>query len=682
MERADMIKFGRAVLAVLLVFLVTEGAVAQGGPRSLRASVGRAVDLVKPALVRIHVVETYYREGREMKFEASGSGVVITDDGYVITNHHVAGHAKQLKCTFADKSEVSAKLVGGDPLTDIAVIKLDNPDGHTYPVARFGDSAAVRVGDNVLAMGSPLSLSQSVTLGIVSNTEMIMPGFIGRRDKMEQDGEDVGALVRWIAHDAEIYPGNSGGPLVNMAGEVIGINEIKMGLSGAIPGNLAKTVAQALIASGKVRRAWLGVEVQPRLKHDSATSGILLGSAVKDSPADKAGLRSGDLLVKLGGKPIDVRFQEQIPDFNLFVSNLAIGTPVEAVVLRDGAEVSLMVTPEERQPVQPDQFELKPWGITVRDISFMMAKELKRDNSNGVLVTSVRPGGPAGAAKPEINRGDILVAVGGKPINGVDDLRAVTRALTKDAKDPVPTLTAFERKTGQFVTVVKVGTTELSDPGREVKKAWLPVDTQVLTRGIASLMDDDTLTGFRITKVYENSTADRAGLKVGDLILAVDGEKLTASAPEHYEELPALIRQYRPRDTVTLTVLRDGKRMPVDVELIRAPLSPREMKKYKNEDFEFTVRDVAFFDRATEQWKADQKGVLVEQVKSGSWAALGRLTQNDLIVAVDGKPVENVADMKERMAKVSAERPVSVVFKVRRGIHTFFIELEPKWGAE
>jgi len=677
-----MSAYGRALLMVLLVGLLMGGAPAQESSDSLRASVDNAVQQVKPALVRIHVVETYYREGREMKYESSGSGVVITPEGHVVTNHHVAGHAKQLKCTFADKSEVSAELIGGDPLTDIAVIKLDTSEGRTYPVARFGDSSAVRVGDHVLAMGSPLALSQSVTLGIVSNTEMIMPEFIGRRDRLEQDGEDVGALVRWLAHDAEIHPGNSGGPLVNMAGEVIGINEIKMGLSGAIPGNLAKSVAEALIAHGKVRRAWLGVEVQPRLKHDQATAGILLGGTVKDSPADKAGLLSGDLLVSLAGNPIDVRFQEQVPDFNLFVSNLAIGAPVEAVVLRDGAEVALTVTPEERQPVEPDQFELKQWGITVRDISFMMAKELKRDNADGVLVTSVRPGGPAGAAKPEINPGDILVAIAGKPVKTVEELREATHTLTKDAEDPVPTLTAFERKTGQYVTVVEVGTTELSDPGREVKKAWLPVETQVLTRDIAALLEDTTLTGFRITQVYEDSTAEKAGLEVGDLILAVDGEKLTASAPEHYEELPALIRQYRPKDTAELAVMRGTERMEIPVELIRAPMVSREMEKYENKEFEFTVRDVAFFDRATEQWPEDQKGVLVEQVKPGSWAALGRLSEGDLIIAVDGQEVENVAVMEKLMDQVATDRAAAVVFSVQRGIHGFFIELEPKWDTE
>lgn len=653
---------------------------AEADTPSLRESVDHAVQQVKPALVRIHVVETYYREGRELKSESSGSGVVITPDGYVVTNHHVAGHAKQLKCTFADKSEVEAELVGGDPLTDIAVIKLETPEGRTYPTARFGDSSAARVGDHVLAMGSPRALSQSVTLGILSNTEMIMPEWAGRG--LEQDGEDVGALVKWLAHDAEIHPGNSGGPLVNLKGEVIGINEIKMGLAGAIPGNLAREVSKTLIADGKVRRAWLGMEMQPRLKHEGGAAGVLISGTIKDSPAEAAGLESGDVLLSLAGKALDVRFREQLPDLNLIVCSLEIGAPVTAEVLRGDAALNLTLTPVEREPFQPDQYELKQWGITVRDISFMMARELKRENADGALVTSVRSGGPAGSAKPSILPGDILVNVGGQPVVDVEGLRAITASLTKDAEDPVPTLTRYERRTSQYVTAVEVGLTELREPGREVKKAWLPVESQVITRDLAELMGDTALKGFRLTQVYEKSTAEKAGLKVGDLILAVDGEPLTASAPEHYEELPTMIRQYRAKDVVELSVLRDGEALKVPVELVRAPMVAREMKKYQDENFEFTVRDVAFFDKASEQWAEEQKGVLVEQVKPGSWAALGRLDPGDLITAVDGVKVGDVATMKEVMAKVAEEQHVAVVFQVLRGIHTFFVELEPKWELD
>ena len=182
-----------------------------------------------------------------------------------------------------------ADLVGTDPLSDITVLKLR--PGHAAQRSRrprFGDSSTVRRGDQVLAMGSPRALSQSVTLGVASNTEMTMPG----RSTLELDGEDVGSLVRWIGHDAAIYPGNSGGPLVNLAGEIIGVNEISLGLSGAIPGNLAKQVTDAIIREGRVRRSWPGIEVQPTVGLN-VEAGALVSWVASGSPAAAAGLQAG-----------------------------------------------------------------------------------------------------------------------------------------------------------------------------------------------------------------------------------------------------------------------------------------------------------------------------------------------------------------------------------------------------
>ena len=672
-----------AGLLALVMLCLAQGAAAEaaaGAPAALRGTVEAALEAVTPALVRIHVVETYYNEGREMKYETSGSGVVITPEGHVITNHHVAGHAKQLKCTFANKEEIEAELVGTDPLTDIAVIKLQPAEQRTFPVAEFGDSGAVRVGDHVLAMGSPVALSQSATLGIISNVEMTMPHWVARRGGLEQDGEDVGSLVKWLGHDAAIYGGNSGGPLVDLEGRIIGINEIKMGLGGAIPGNLAEDVARQLIATGQVKRAWLGLDVQPRLKHSGAKRGVLVGGVIDSAPAAKAGLESGDLILALNGVAVDVEFREQLPEFNRLVADLEIGAPVEALIQRAGQETTLAVTPEEREPYQHKQFELKQWGVTVRDLSFMLAREMKRKDSDGVLVTSVRPGGPAGDAKPRIEKKDVIVAVAGKPVASVRQLVEVTGELTEGAEEPTPVLVEYERKTEKFVTVVEVGIKELPAPGREVKKAWLPVQTQVITRDIARQMNEPDLTGFRVTQVYKGSSAEKAGLQVGDLILAVDGERMTASAPEHYEELSAWIRQYSVASEAELEIRRGAEEMTVPVELVRAPMEAREMNKYRDENFEFTVRDVTFFDKAEEKWEEKQTGVLVEQVKPGGWAALGNLDTGDLILAVDDQDIPNVDTMAPVMDNINREKPPVVVLKVLRGIHTFFIELEPKWN--
>src|SRR5882724_7443189 len=272
----------------------------------VRQEIDNAVARVRPSLVRIQVVATQYYQGREVKYEASGSGVIISKEGHVITNHHVAGHATRIVVILPSNEEVPAELVGTDALADISVVKLKPEGPREFTPVEFGNSDLLQVGESVLAMGSPLAMSQSVTLGIVSNVKMVMPqAFASGRFTL--DGEDVGSLVRWIGHDADIYPGNSGGPLVNLKGQVIGINEISFGLSGAIPGNLAQKVARQLISKGKVSRSWLGIEIQPLLKEDKDDRGALVGGVAQDSPAAAAGFASGDILVRLAGKDVLVR---------------------------------------------------------------------------------------------------------------------------------------------------------------------------------------------------------------------------------------------------------------------------------------------------------------------------------------------------------------------------------------
>lgn len=675
-----------AVLALALPVWAQEGEPVIGGLKEqsaeVQASVLNAVAEVKPALVRIMVVSTYYRDGRENKSQSAGSGVIISEDGYVVTNHHVAGHATRLVCTLADKEEIEAELVGKDAMSDIAVIRLLPEEPRTFPVAAFGNSAEVEVGERVLAMGSPMAFSQSVTLGIVSNVELVMPEWLRRGGSLTLDGEDVGALVRWIAHDAQIYGGNSGGPLVNLNGEIIGINEISVaGLGGAIPGNLAKEVAEELIAKGEVERSWLGITVQPLLKTSGQKEGVLVSSVLEGGPSEGV-LEAGDIVLEVAGAPIEVRYAEQLPLFNQQVSSLPVGEPVEIVVLRDGNAKVLELETSKREKAAPDQVELKQWGVTARDLSFILAKELKRDTSEGVLVTSVRTGGPAGDAKPQIERGDVIVEVGGAAIANLEDLEAATDNVTADAEEPVPAIVHFDRKTQRLTTVVEVGIKELEDPGLEVKKAWLPVETQVLTRDISEEMGEPDLTGFIVTKVYENTTAEAAGLKVGDMILEVDGEPLVASAPEDYEELAQLIRQYRVGTTAELAVRRDAEAMTVPVELVRSPELPREMKRYRDEQFNFTVRDITFFDRADERWPEDQQGVLAEEVQSGGWADLALLSPGDLILAVGGEAVTDVEAMEAKMDVLAETEPESVVIKVLRGIHTMFLEIEPKWDDD
>jgi serine protease Do len=678
----------RRVLAAVVFAAVVAGA---GGTTSAQpasvspeqtAEVQAALAKVAPSLVRIHVVSVDFQDGRELKREASGSGTIITPDGLVITNHHVAGRTRAITCTLANREEIPAELVGTDPLSDIAVLRLRPATPRTFPVATFGDVTRLKVGDRVLALGSPLALSQSVTMGIVSNTEMIMPGMFWPFNRMTLDGEDVGSIVRWIGHDAAIFGGNSGGPLVNMQGQIVGINEISLGLAGAIPADLAREVAESIMRDGRVKRGWMGLEIQPLLTSSKVARGALVGGTIEGSPAADAGFASGDILVKLAGRDVLVRFAEEVPIFNQMVMRLPIGKPVEATVLRDGAEKTLRVTPAERESVDARIRELPLVGVTASNLTAWAAKELKRTSREGVRVRGVRPGGPADEAKPALRVDDVILSVDDRPTLTFDAFEGVVDGLVRgrDAgKDVrVPALVSFDRAGERLLTVVELGRPGLEDPGLEARKAWVPISVQVLTRELAERLNLTGRTGVRVTRVF-GGAAQASGLKVGDVITALEGNPLEASQPSDADLFATLIRQYKIGSTAKLTIVRDGKPIDVSVTLDTSPRLPREMKKYEDPSFEFRVRDIAAADRVSQRLAADQSGVLVDAVREGGWAALGHLADGDVLLTIDGETVADVEAVQRKMARVAEAKPRSIVFKVRRGIRTFFVELETSW---
>jgi len=632
--------------------------------------IDHAIAAVFPSLVRVSVVFVDQAGGREVKGALSGSGTIISPDGYVVTNHHVAGRPKRITCTLSTREEVPADLVGTDPLSDIAVIKLHPSMPRVFPAATFGDSEKLTRGQPVLAMGSPLALSQSVTAGIVSNLQMVMPQEFGGGDLL--DGEDVGSIVRWIGHDASIYPGNSGGPLVNLAGQIVGVNEISFGLGGAIPSNLVRSVADALIRDGHVRRSWTGLELQPRIG-DTAKRGVLVASVAPASPAAVAGLRPGDLLVSVNDQTIDVRYAEQLPPVNQQLLALAVGQPARFGVLRSGTETTLTVTPGERHAALAAPSEVRAWGMVVSNLTDADARELVRSSTEGVRVVSLRSSGPADQAKPPLRPNDIILQLDGHPVKDVAALEEATQAaLASSPRKKV--LVGFDRDSDHELTVVEVGVLEADDPPREAKKAWVPIDVQVLTPPLAEGLGLKGQTGVRVTRLLGETP-----LKVGDVILAIDGDPVRASAATDDDIFASTIRRYRTGASISLTVSRDGQQTTVPITLAESPTQPREMKRYDDPVLEFRARDLADLDREDPVLAHAGSAVIVESVAARGWASLGHLNGGDLILAIDGQPVSNVDEVRVRLTEIETRKPASIVFEIQRGIRTLFVQLEPAW---
>ncbi len=637
---------------------------------------------VFPSIVRIEAIRLRPLDGRLTKQWTGGSGVVISAEGHVLTNCHVTEDGDHFRCYLYDGTHLDARLVGQDALTDLAVLQLDlmqrAKGAAPLTAAKFGDSDALRAGAEVFALGSPGFLAQSVTRGIVSNPSLVLPEQTA--GKMVLRGEDVGTLVRWILHDARIFGGNSGGPLVNARGEIVGINEIGVfNLSGAIPGNLTRAVAEQIVKHGLVVRGWSGLTVQPRLESEGPGAGVAIADVAAGSPAAKAGLQPGDLIVACDGYAIEGQEEKAVAHFNRLETGRLPENEFVIDYQRAGRKQTARLTLARREPAQADDVELRGWGAVVRDLTWDLARSERLPDQSGVWLENVRPAGPCGQAEPELRRQDVLLAVDTQPVKNVAELHALTDKLLVGAPGGTRTVLASFRRDGAVLTsVVELRVVPERNVTPQVRKAWLGAATQPLTQKLAARLGIKSEGGARITRLYPKTQAETAGLRVGDVILALDGAPVTARRAEDGDVLARQIRQYRAGSSAAMTVWRDGKKIEVPVMLEVQPTPGSEMPWWEDVQLEFAVRDLAFDDRVRLQLRPETTGVLVESAQPAGWANLAGLHGDDLVLEADGKPVASVDELRRaREEAIAAHREWWVLLVQRRG-RTTLIEINLK----
>lgn len=648
-------------------------------PASLQDQITTARDRVYPALVNISVVMETVEGGHEVRQRGTGSGAILDQQGHILTNHHVAGQATKVVCTLSNKEEVPADVVGTDAMTDLTLLRLklgERKDPTApLPVAVLGDSDALQVGDYVLAMGSPVGLARSVTLGIVSNKERS-----GMAMGMDLDGEPTGMLTHWIQHDALILPGNSGGPLVNLRGELIGINELGGGGMGfAIPVNLAKVVIADILKYGHVRRGWMGAVFQPLLKGSSETSGVLVSSVEPVSPAASAGLQAGDILVAFDGTPVTARFDEEIPTLYRRVAETPVGKVVELAFRRGGSLQTARVSIGEDEAVRGAEHEFRTLGLTGRNISRTLALWIHLKDRDGVFVSGVQAGGSAGQAKPPLQEGDVIRSLDGKPVRSVQDLQAWCEAGDADKKRTA--LVGVDRFGAGWLSVMTVAPRQEESRGAQVAKAWLGCASQVLTRPLAEALGSPDLKGVRVTQVYAETPAEQAGLQVGDVITHVGDQAVNAFHDGHAEVFGEMIRRRKIGDQVVLKGLRQGQGFEAQATLAPSPTEPKDAARLRDTDFEFVARDITFSDRVRSRWGKDLKGCVADGVEPSGWAGFAGLRDGDLLLRIADRPVEGVEGLKGILSDLKRDKPSRVVVQIRRGIHTGYLSIEPEWGA-
>ena len=405
-----------------------------------RDTVASAKAAVAPSVVYIRVIYNDTQGGKDRKGQASGSGVIISADGEVLTNHHVIDKTTEIRCQLADGRSFPAKIVGKDKDLDIALLRLEMPTNHAELAVAELSPRGLDVGEIVLAMGAPWGLARSVTMGIVSCNDRFL--------------EDCGDYTLWYQTDAAISPGNSGGPLVDTHGRVVGINTRgnMMGDQGfTIPSETVLAILPDLRRYGEAHWAWFGFRLQPRedFNHNmffNAREGAIIADVEQGSPALKAGLRANDLLLSVNGWKTDARAWEDIPAIERHLGRLGFDEPCVFSLIRDGQPLTLTIAPTEKGRVEGEEFACERWGLTVKEINRFYNPDLTFfAPEGGLYVSGLNWDG--NAENCGFREKDIVVAIDGKSVKTVAEAKAIYEESMKN----------LETRTKMPVTVSRNG---------------------------------------------------------------------------------------------------------------------------------------------------------------------------------------------------------------------------------
>ena len=399
-------------------------AAAVGHDVDIQAMIERAKTKVFPTLVYVKPIQEDYSEGKKRRVVLGGSGIIISPDGYVVTNNHVAEKAVEIHCVLFDDTMVEATVIGTDKDTDLALLKLKVDPKIKFACATLADSDKVEEGQFAMALGAPWGLKRSISLGVVSCSQRFL------------EGESEYSL--WLQTDAHINPGNSGGPLVDTNGEVIGIDTLgvwnaSMGFS--IPSNTVRYVIGELRAHKEVRRSWTGVRLQPLRDFDrdsffEGERGVLVASVDPGSPAEQAGLEVGDLILTVSGTAVDGLYNENLPKIRSILGRLPLNQPTEFQLQRGGRPVTVSLTPREKGVVEGQDLDLKRWNMTVKAINEYNDPEMYYYVKEGVYVQGVQY--PGNAQQCGFQGGDIILRVEATEVKSLKDIKEVYEALLKD----------------------------------------------------------------------------------------------------------------------------------------------------------------------------------------------------------------------------------------------------------